>query len=414
MGIRVNTLKADVKTVLAEIPGEPTPFAADGFYLAGSRQGLGRHPFHHAGAFYVQEPSAMSAVTVLAPQPGDRVLDLCAAPGGKSTQIAAALQGKGFLVSNEYVATRAKILASNLERMGVANSVVLNVRPDVLCSALPEFFDKVLVDAPCSGEGMFRKEPEALANWNLANVQACADRQLKILNSAVEALRPGGLLCYSTCTFSPEEDEGVVAAFLAAHPDFRLVETGENFGCAGFPQLGGGVPELAKTRRIFPFHGGEGHFVALFQKAGEAEPVPIATPHNRPPAEFVAFWQETMEIPLPENIFCFGSYVALVPSLPELGKLRPIKSGILAGKVARGRFIPAHALFASAAYPPKRSLDLPLEDPRLMAFLHGEEIPAPELEKGIAAVRVCGVPLGFGKVSNAVLKNHYPKGLRLL
>ena len=193
----------------------------------------GRQPLHHAGAFYVQEPSAASAVTVLAPVPGDRVLDLCAAPGGKSTQIAGALQGQGLLWSNEVVRNRAQVLLSNMERMGVRNAVVSSCRPDLLCERLAGYFDKVLVDAPCSGEGMFRREPQAVKEWSLAHTEACAARQLAILNSAAQAVREGGVLVYSTCTFAPVENEGVVSAFLQKHPGFVLEETGLSGGRQG-------------------------------------------------------------------------------------------------------------------------------------------------------------------------------------
>ena len=203
-GLRVNTLKCTAEALQGALPFElkPTPFCPDGFYLPADVSSLGNHPLHHAGAFYMQEPSATSAVEMLGVQPGDRVLDLCAAPGGKSTQIGAKLKGEGLLWSNEIVKSRANILLSNIERMGIANAVVSNCHPEQLCERLAGCFDRVLVDAPCSGEGMFRKNSAAQTEWSEEHVKSCAERQLHILNSAKHALKPGGVLVYSTCTFS--------------------------------------------------------------------------------------------------------------------------------------------------------------------------------------------------------------------
>ena len=206
-GLRVNTLKVSAEQLekLLPWPLAPSPFSAAGFVLPPEAEGLGLHPLHHAGAYYLQEPSAMSAVTALRPEPGERVLDLCAAPGGKSTQIAACLAGRGLLWSNEVVPGRVRVLLFNLERMGIRNAAVSSCRPDVLCRALSGFFDRVLVDAPCSGEGMFRKDARAAEEWSPAHVEACAARQKAILRSAADALRGGGVLVYSTCTFSRGE-----------------------------------------------------------------------------------------------------------------------------------------------------------------------------------------------------------------
>lgn len=216
-GVRLNPLKCDRETLEAAMGSlQPSPFSPLCFYTETEK--VGSFPLHHAGAFYSQEPSASSAVTVLAPQPGEKVLDLCAAPGGKSTQIAACLMGQGLLWSNEIVKNRAQILLSNMERMGVKNAVVSSCHPETLCSRLAGFFDKVLVDAPCSGEGMFRRDEQAVEEWSPEHVTACADRQLAILHSAKQAVREGGVLVYSTCTFSPEENEGVIRRFLEEEP----------------------------------------------------------------------------------------------------------------------------------------------------------------------------------------------------
>ena len=263
----------------ADFPLEASPFCKAAFVVHQPEFKPGRHPYHHAGVFYSQEPSASSAAPLLGAQPGMRVLDLCAAPGGKSSQLAAALQGQGVLVSNEYVAARAEILKSNLERMGVSNAVVLNETPARIADALPEFFDRVLVDAPCSGEGMFRKEPVARQQHSEALVKQCAELGAQILDCAAAVLAPGGQLVYSTCTFAPEEDEGQVAAFLQRHPEFELVDALGNvdyaFGSAGEENRTGGLPlDVSKVRRIWPCQGGEGHFMARLVKAGTPRTLP--------------------------------------------------------------------------------------------------------------------------------------------
>ena len=280
-GVTVSALRTTPEQFAqrADFPLEPSPFCKAAFVVHQPDFKPGRHPYHHAGVFYSQEPSASSAAPLLGVQPGMRVLDLCAAPGGKSSQLAAALQGRGVLVSNEYVAARAEILKSNLERMGVSNAVVLNETPARIAEALPEFFDRVLVDAPCSGEGMFRKEPVALQQHCEALVKQCAELGAQILDCAAAALAPGGQLVYSTCTFAPEEDEGQVAAFLRRHPEFALADVLGNvdytFGSAGEENRTGGLPlDVSKVRRIWPCQGGEGHFIARLVKAGTPRTLP--------------------------------------------------------------------------------------------------------------------------------------------
>ena len=280
-GVTVSALRTTPEQFAqrADFPLEPSPFCKAAFVVHQPDFKPGRHPYHHAGVFYSQEPSASSAAPLLGVQPGMRVLDLCAAPGGKSSQLAEALQGRGVLVSNEYVAARAEILKSNLERMGVSNAVVLNETPARIAEALPEFFDRVLVDAPCSGEGMFRKEPVALQQHCEALVKQCAELGAQILDCAAAALAPGGQLVYSTCTFAPEEDEGQVAAFLQRHPEFVLADVLGNvdytFGSAGEENRTGGLPlDVSKVRRIWPCQGGEGHFIARLVKAGAPRALP--------------------------------------------------------------------------------------------------------------------------------------------
>ena len=414
-GIRLNPLKCTEEKLREAFPFplEPTTFSTLSFYYPAQGEKPGALPLHHAGAFYSQEPSAASAVTALAPRPGERVLDLCAAPGGKSTQIAALLGGEGLLWSNEVVRSRANVLLSNLERMGVRNAVVSSCRPDVLCSALGGFFDRVLVDAPCSGEGMFRRDGQAVAEWSEEHVRSCAVRQGAILDSAVQALRPGGTLVYSTCTFSPEENEETVSAFLSRHPDFTLGETGLAGGRPGFFGLG-------ETRRIFPMDGGEGHFVALLRRQGEApaaageEPAP-ASASTRAAAREV--WDTVFRAPLPElPLLEAGERILLLPrGLPSLRGLGVLRAGVAVCERKGRRCEPCHSLFM-AARPQKLRLclDLPLDSPQLAAFLHGEELDVPAQWRGYCGVAAAGVLTGFGKCSGGRLKNRYPKGLRTL
>ena len=270
----------------ADFPLEPSPFCRAGFVVPDADFRPGRHPYHHAGVFYSQEPSASSAAPLLGVKPGMRVLDTCAAPGGKSSQLAAALGGQGLLVSNEFVPARAEVLKSNLERMGVANAVVLNEDTGRIAAALPEFFDRVLVDAPCSGEGMFRKEAVAVTQHCEALVKQCAALGAEILDNAAACLAPGGEMIYSTCTFAPEEDEGQVAAFLQRHPEFALADVfghvDYTFGSPGEANRTGGLPlDVSKVRRIWPCQGGEGHFIARLVKAGTPRTLPAPGTHPR-------------------------------------------------------------------------------------------------------------------------------------
>lgn len=426
-GLRVNTAKISVEDFLAVFPHplSPAPFADNTFYLDAEHK-AGSDPLHHAGAYYMQEPSATSAVSVLAPQEGERILDMCAAPGGKSTQIAACIGESGLLWSNEYVPARARILQQNLERFGVRNQVVSSKDTTPLCEGLQEYFDAVLVDAPCSGEGMFRKEPQALTEWSLDNVQLCASRQDEILNNAAKAVKIGGRIVYSTCTFAPEENEGVVFRFLAAHPDFELIPIDVGWGRAAFAaeRIRPFCPEvddrfnLTYCRRILPQHGGEGHFIALLHRVGQDDNKPISYPYpnndkNRSAAE--TLYQECFS-DTPNGVFVtHGDQVRLLPhDLPDCNGLGVLSAGVAVATVCKNRLEPAHSIFiASRLKNCRQSIDFSPTDPQLIAFLHGEEIHCDNCS-GWTAVCVAGIPVGFGKASNGRLKNRYPKGLRLL
>ncbi len=412
-GISVNRLKAEPQELIHMLPFQvsKSPFYRDGYYINTDESGIGKLPLHHAGAFYVQEPSASSAVSLLDVQEGDRVLDLCAAPGGKSAQIASCLNRTGLLWSNEVVKNRAQILLSNFERMGIPNGVVSSCYPDVLCKRLEGAFDKVLVDAPCSGEGMFRKNPEAVGEWSREHVLSCAERQLSILNSAAMAVRDGGILVYSTCTFSYEENEGVVSRFLSEHPEFEMCDISEPFGRK---------TQLPCAVRITPIEGGEGHFAAKLRRRGEALRGSFfisGKAQSVKDSRMTIAKKELSDIfkDIPEGRYeIAGDKLYIMPEeIPELGGLNVIRAGVLAGEFRKNRFEPAHSLFMSS--PPdsfRRVLDLCDADSRVYDFLHGMETDC-ETENGYTAVLYSGIVMGFGKCSDHRLKNKYPKGLRI-
>ena len=415
VGIRVNTLKCSKEKLLdltdAFSEEDVTPFCSDGFYLKSKDTFSGNHPLHHAGAVYFQEPSAMSAATLLSPEEGDRVLDLCAAPGGKSTQLASALKGTGLIWSNEIVKSRANILLGNFERCGISQGVVSNADPESLCTALEGYFDKVMVDAPCSGEGMIRRDPNALAEWSVEHTVSCATRQLKILESAKKALKPGGIMVYSTCTFSKEENEEVIEKFLKANPDFKLMDAEEDFGR---PALSG------KARRIYPMDGGEGHFAAKLKKKADSygytnTTSALPTPDKKIPQLVRDFLSDTFYDTKPyEKLLIKDDKVYALPEVcPDLSGTHTIRAGVFAGYIKKSYFEPEHSLFMSADINNvKRVIDLRLDDIRVTKFLRGEEIDIDKDVKGYTAVAVEGIILGFGKASGGKLKNKYPKGLR--
>ena len=410
LGLRVNPLKCDTLPALP-FSLEPVPWARWGFtYPEGQRPGL--HPWHEAGVYYLQEPSAMAPASLLAPRPGERVLDLCAAPGGKSTQLAAAMEGQGLLVCNEVQPKRAKILAQNIERMGIANALVLNETPQNLARRFPGWFHRVLVDAPCSGEGMFRKEQAALTDWSPDYVALCARRQGEILADAARMLAPGGRLVYSTCTFSPQENEGVISEFLHRHPDFS-VETVEapwfSPGCPGgldHPAAG-----LAHTFRLWPHRlKGEGHYAAVLRRDGGEEDRPELQRPSQLPREITEFLRE-QELTLPRSgAIAFGETWFLLPEqTPELQGLRVLRPGLELGSCRAGRFVPAHAL-ALWAKPGANSLHLDPDGPEIAGYLAGEVLPGDKS----GWIRICAgaYSLGWAKGAGGALKNHYPKGLR--
>ena len=408
-GIRLNPAKCTAP--LPQFCGEPIPWAPNGYLLLpGTRPGL--HPYHDAGVYYLQEPSAMAPAALLDAQPGQRVLDLCAAPGGKSTQLAAAMRGQGLLVCNEIHPKRARILSSNIERLGIQNALVLNEHPAALAARFSGYFDRILVDAPCSGEGMFRKEEAALADWSPETVQMCAARQYEILCSAAQMLRPGGRLVYSTCTFAPEENEGVVSRFLHAHPDFSILSIDAPWFAPGRPDwIDDPAVGLASAFRLWPhLLPGEGQFAAVLERAGEGSAAEASqaylTPLPAPAADFV----RAAGLPFSGGALRFGETLYLAPhGLPELKGLHVLRAGLELGEVRKERFLPAHALaLALESFP--CCISFPADSREIAAYLRGETLPGERT--GWTLVCVDGYPLGWAKGSGGTLKNHYPKGLR--
>ena len=439
--LRINPLKTEIQEGKEKLPFalSPVPWTKNGFYYEEEEQ-PGKHPYHEAGLYYIQEPSAMAPVPCLMEEATpERVLDLCAAPGGKSTQIAEYMRGRGMLITNEIHPQRAKILSENIERMGISNAIVVNETPESLSKKFIAFFDRILVDAPCSGEGMFRKNDNAGEEWSEENVALCAERQDGILNCAATMLKPGGKLVYSTCTFAPAEDEGSVSRFLETHPDFYL----------------------EKEERLMPHKvKGEGHFLAvLHREGGQLGSAATAGTEKflalKDCREFLDFAKEALTIPAEELtagkiLLRFGEQLYLAPAeTPSLRGLKVLRPGLHLGTVKKNRFEPSHAL---ALFLKKEQvvngINLSGDGTAVRKYLEGQTLTIGEgcdvemadimtrgrtaseqadtitregrsagqadvsLPKGWCLVCVDGYSLGWGKAASAVLKNHYPKGLR--
>lgn len=398
VALRFNPLKG--RRPALPFLGESVPWEPNGFYYdPDSRPGL--HVYHEAGVYYLQEASAMAPVALLDPRPGEKICDLCAAPGGKATQIAGRMQGEGLLLCNEINPGRAKILSRNMERMAVSNALVTNEHPANLARRFVGFFDRVLVDAPCSGEGMFRKEEAAVADWSLETVQMCARRQAEVLHSAAQMVCPGGRLVYSTCTFAPEEDEQAVSNFLAAHSEFEA----EPVEAPWF------VPGQNGSYRMWPHKLlGEGHFAAVLRKTGgEQAQIPISK-GDKAPGQWLSFAKE-LGIQLPEGrAVAFGTGLFWGPAeMPELSRLKVLRPGLELGTVKKDRFEPAHAL--ALWLKDCNSLQRYRADSaEIKAYLHGDVVPSQS--KGWSLVCADDYSIGWGKGDGSILKNHYPKGLR--
>ncbi|UJF31573.1 RsmB/NOP family class I SAM-dependent RNA methyltransferase [Paenibacillus hexagrammi] len=469
-GIRVNTAKISIEDFkqCATFAIQPVPWAPEGFYY---EEGVrpGKHPYYHAGLYYIQEPSAMAPVQLLDVKPGERVLDLCAAPGGKSTQIAAKLQGEGVLVVNDNHSDRVKALVKNLELFGVRNAVVLNEKPERMIPVFRGYFDKILIDGPCSGEGMFRKEEDMMSSWERHSVEQCSLMQRELLVQAAQMLAPGGRIVYSTCTFSPEENEAQIAAFLDGHEEFEVVpvrdfEPGRPDWlrapwvdpCAFSPRA---VEAVAGTARLWPHRlKGEGHFAAVLRRApasaGRAADERPAAAAAQPPAAGKRSGREALRQgkgraeppraavslePLrafekellrgepygAAQLVCYGEHAYASPAgLPELHGLKVVRPGWYIGALHRGRFEPSHALAMGLRMSEaKRALSFAIQDGRALRYLKGETLEVAESEivrdpagsgsaKGYCLVGIDGHPVGWGKWNDGMLKNEYPPGWR--
>lgn len=444
--LRFNTLKVQspeermrILKVLGISPDKKVSWADEAYYFDENVR-PGKHPYHEMGLYYIQEPSAMSAAALLAPKPGMRVLDLCAAPGGKSTQLATYLGDSGLLVSNEINTQRSRILSQNIERMGIKNAIVTNEDSFVLASHFPGFFNAIQVDAPCSGEGMFRKLPEAIEQWSMENVAICAARQKEILDNAAVMLKPGGVIVYSTCTFSKEENEDVIEYFLERHPDFTLEE----------------------MERFWPHKvDGEGHFVAKLVRRGSVnelgadydlcedscnkvedtglkadrktkknknsknrknETKPALTKENM--KLLTEFLDETISEDMAawiknSRLVMFGEQLYRLPDMEvDIKGLKVQRAGLHIGEFKKQRFEPSHSLaLALKLSEAKNVVKLTWDDPQTTGFFNGQSVmlsdeQTAECKKGWALVCVDGYTAGWGKVNGTQVKNHYPKGLR--
>lgn len=443
-GLRLNTLKIDPSLFesLFDEKLTPVPWIPGGYYFEDLAPG--KHPYYHAGLYYIQEPSAMMPAQVLSPKPGERVLDLCAAPGGKTTQLGCLMRNSGLIVSNDISPKRVKALVKNLELMGITNALVVNETPERLARVFPEYFDRILLDVPCSGEGMFRKDREAIQSYSKFKSAECVVMQRAIFEQAYAMLMPGGTLVYSTCTFNPDENERNIAFFVKQYglepqriPDYPGWERSRG------EWSGDDSARFSAGLRLWPHKArGEGHFVFLLKKpespsepgaqshasleAPASESMTGAADHARggtactsPEAEraleaFKAFEQENMNTHM-EGIFHIreSSLFRLPPAIAEVPGLRWEKAGLYLGEFAKGRFEPSASLAVAMKMSDfKRVINLPAKDHRVIRYLKGETLLI-EGEKGYTAVCVDGFPLGWGKQDGGTLKNLYPKGWRM-
>ena len=418
VGLRVNTLRVSAEEFAARrvLPVERLAFPAQGFAVQGDVR-AGRHPYHAAGVYYLQDPGAMAVGALVEPQPGERVLDLSAAPGGKATHLAALMGNDGLLIANDPSRPRAQELAGNLERCGVMNAIVLSERPERLATHFGAWFDRVLLDAPCSGESMFHKSSAAREGWSEAAVIGCARRQGDLIATAAEMVRPGGVLVYSTCTFSREENEDVISAFLGRHPDFALDAMPAVPGADLVDTAGGGGGEGAY--RLWPHRvTGAGHFVARFRRSEDADAAELRPWQPRASGEAARLFRELTdrvysEMPVDEGrLTLLGRELYALPEdAPVLQGLSVVRPGLWCATLEGRRLEPQHALSMIPDASPTAPVELTLHDVRVGQYLTGNTIEA-DGEPGWVPVHVDGFPLGWGKRVAGIVKNHYPKGLR--
>ncbi len=417
-GIRYNPLKIDENTFVEKIDflSNKIDWCKEGFYLSKDTQKPGKHPYYFAGLYYLQEPSAMIPVEVLDVKPGDRVLDISAAPGGKSTQIGAKLQGEGFLVCNDISPKRAIALEKNISLFGIKNTIVFNQKPEVLKNIFPNFFNKVLVDAPCSGEGLIKKDFKNYEPDNLKYV----NMQKEILKSVERMVSEGGELVYSTCTFSQEENEGVIDWFINTYKDFEIIELNIDCLSCGLPESVNGHHSLKLTGRAWPHRlEGEGHFIAKLKRKQKTTPNPRFEKFQ---INFIGknyFIEFADEIGLDKNnysnIHSVNDTLYLIPDdFVDIGNLKFLNSGLKLGDIKNNKFFPSQELALSlTAEDVNRSVMCSNEDINVVKYLKGETIEI-QASKGWNLFCVDGFGLGWGKGENSVLKNYYKKQWRML
>lgn len=418
-GFRVNTDKISLEDFEKINPfgNEKIPYVENGFYLDATK--AGNHPYHHAGMIYIQEPGAMAPLECVDIDPDWCILDMCAAPGGKSTQAKLKLGEKGILVSNEIISSRCKILTGNIERLGFQNTVITCMEPKKIAKTFPETFDFIIVDAPCSGEGMFRKEEIAVSEWSKANVTMCAERQQSILNEALKALKLGGTILYATCTFSLEENEMVVDTFLKNHPDFTLLpvkEAVKNATADGIKFDGCECENITDCRRFYPhLSKGEGQFMAVLKNNGEATTTSQKRPQQKEKIEKLVFdfLDNCLSDYNKENVMMYnGNAVYFTPDF-AVPKGAAFSCGVTIGEIRKNYIQPHHQFFMALGKYFRRKIELSADSEALKKYLHGEEIDV-TCENGWAVVTVDGCSVGGAKVVNGKAKNHYPKGLRMV
>ena len=394
---------------------EKIPYVENGFYL--NYEKVGNHPYHHAGMIYVQEPAAMAPAECIDVHPDWKVLDMCAAPGGKSTQLKNKLGENGVLVSNEIISSRCKILTGNIERLGLKNTVTTCLDSKKIATYFPNTFDLIMVDAPCSGEGMFRKEEIAVSEWSTENVEMCAVRQREILENAVMALKNGGYIIYATCTFSVQENEKTIDSFLQKHPEFELVPVNDSikeYTADGVYFEGCKCKDINLTRRFYPHKAsGEGQFMAVLHNRNEyaetkSKKAPLAPKIDKAIFEFL---DDVLTDYNKDNVRIYnGNPVYFTPDFP-IDDGVAFSCGITIGELRKNYILPHHQFFMGMAKNFKRVINLSAESDEIIKYLHGEEISA-DCPNGWAVVTVDGCAVGGVKVVNGTAKNHYPKGLR--
>jgi len=409
-GLRLNLKKVNITFPFTR-ELEPVPWCNSGFYYTEELR-PSKSIYYHAGLFYIQEPSAMCPAEILDVKPKHRVLDLCAAPGGKSVQIGGYLSNEGVLFANDASPSRSRALVNNLERAGI-KAVVTTEQPYKLANNFPNFFDRILVDAPCSGEGMFRRDSEAIKAYTISKPQSCATIQREVLHHASKMLKPSGKIVYSTCTFNTLENEGTITEFLSTHKNFSLLPI-------DYKSLGIAQGKLPETARIFPHHTqGEGHFIALLQKNQNDDEYEQAINPNKGnikiPKEFLSFCSENLHLNFPSwLVVAHGVNLYLQPESIELSGLRVARSGLFLGESTKGRFTPSQAL-AMYLTPAnvRHSIELPEEN--AWRYLYGESLTAPDDLSDISTkpwVQICyeSYPLGWARLVQGRLKNKLPVG----